>query len=260
MKRRDFIKSGATIAAIGTVASKLGAADDTKAPIREFYELRKYQTRMGPKQKIVDDYFRNAAVPAFNRAGIATVGVFTVMVGPDSPTFYTLLPCASLDTLIAAREKILADEEFLKAGAEFIDAAATDPAFVRIESSFLRAFAGMPKLEVPANKTRMFELRTYESPTTKTGRKKVEMFNSGEIDIFRRTGLTPVFFGETVIGGKMPNLTYMVSFADLAERSKNWAAFGADPDWKRISALPEYANIVSNITNLFLQPTGYSQI
>jgi hypothetical protein len=182
------------------------------------------------------------------------------MVGPDSPTFYTLLPCASLDTLIAAREKILADEEFLKAGAEFIDAAATDPAFVRIESSFLRAFAGMPKLEVPANKTRMFELRTYESPTTKTGRKKVEMFNSGEIDIFRRTGLTPVFFGETVIGGKMPNLTYMVSFADLAERSKNWAAFGADPDWKRISALPEYANIVSNITNLFLQPTGYSQI
>jgi hypothetical protein len=260
MKRRDFLKSSATLAAIGAMTASVRAEDDAKAPPREFYELRQYRLRMGPKQKIFDDYFRNAALPALNRAGISPVGVFNVMVGPDSPTTFVLLPCASLETLLAAKEKIMADDDYQKAGGEFLDAAATDPAFVRIESSFLRAFAGMPKLEVPTAKTRVFELRTYESPTEKTGRKKVEMFNNGEIPIFRRAGLAPVFFGETIIGARMPNLTYMVTFADAAERAKNWAAFGSDPDWKHLSGLPEYANIVSNITNELLQPAGYSQI
>jgi hypothetical protein len=86
------------------------------------------------------------------------------------------------------------------------------------------------------------------------------MFNSGEIDIFQRVGPAPVFFGEMLVGGKMPNLTYMVAFADWGERAQKWAAFGGDPEWKRMSGLPEYSNIVSNITNILLQPTGYSQI
>src|SRR5277367_2433095 len=148
MKRRDFIKSGAAIAAVGAVASNLKAQDSSSAPAREFYELRQYHLRMGPKQKIFEDYFREAAVPALNRAGISPVGVFNVLGGPDSPTAYVLLPCASFEALVAA---------------------ATDPNFVRVESSFLRAFAGMPKLEAPEAKPRVFELRTYESPTEKTG-------------------------------------------------------------------------------------------
>ena len=125
---------------------------------------------------------------------------------------------------------------------------------------------GLPKLEVPAQvaekKPRLFELRTYEAHSRKANKKKVEMFNVGEIAIFRRTGLQPVFFGETLVGTKLPNLTYMLVFDDMAARDKNWATFVGDPEWKKLSTTPGYTNaeILTNITNVFLKPAAYSQI
>ncbi len=121
----------------------------------------------------------------------------------------------------------------------------------------------MPRLEVPERKDRMFELRRYESSGEAAGKKKIEMFNElGEIAIFKRVGLTPVFFGETLIGEMRPNLTYMLTFDDMAEHDKNWKAFGSDPEWQRIRTIPEYADakIVSRITRTFLVPTSFSQI
>jgi hypothetical protein len=128
------------------------------------------------------------------------------------------------------------------------------------------AFEGVPKLEVPAatkdNTPRLFELRTYESHSKKANKKKIEMFNRGEIAIFRRAGLAPVFFGETLVGAKMPNLTYMLAYPDMAAHDKNWGAFISDPEWKKLSTTPGYTDpeIVSNISNVFLRPTAYSQI
>jgi hypothetical protein len=49
------------------------------------------------------------------------------------------------------------------------------------------------------------------------------MFNEGgEIAIFRRTGLAPVFFGEALVGSKIPNLTYMLGFDDMEALEKGW--------------------------------------
>ena len=87
------------------------------------------------------------------------------------------------------------------------------------------------------------------------------MFNEGgEIALFRKTGLTPVFFGETVVGRNLPNLTYMLAFDDMADRDKRWKVFVADPGWKTLSADPAYKDTVSNITDIILRPTAYSQI
>ncbi|HSV99469.1 MAG TPA: NIPSNAP family protein [Sedimentisphaerales bacterium] len=95
----------------------------------------------------------------------------------------------------------------------------------------------------------------------RAGRKKVEMFNEGvEIAIFRKTGLNPVMFGETIIGSNLPNLTYMLAFKDMAERDQRWQVFRDDPDWKKLSADPAYKDTVSNITDIILRPTEYSQI
>jgi hypothetical protein len=60
----------------------------------------------------------------------------------------------------------------------------------------------------------------------------------------------------------MPNLTYMLSFADQVELGAKWEAFGSDPEWKKLSSSPRYASdqIVTNITNLTLKPLGCSQI
>lgn len=54
----------------------------------------------------------------------------------------------------------------------------------------------------------------------------------------------------------------MLSFPDLAELNAKWKAFSSDPDWKKLTSSPKfnYEAIVSNITNLILNPASYSQI
>ncbi len=216
--------------------------------------------------KRFDDFYREAALPAMNRAGLGPVGVFSVMTGPDSPTMYVLLPHASAESFATANERVRADAEYQTAGAEFLNAPATDPSYVRVESSLLVAFQGVPKIEIPpataAKKPRLFELRTYESHSKKANSKKIEMFNKSEIAIFRRLGLAPVFFGEALVGSRLPSLSYMLVFDNMAEHDKAWGAFGADPEWKKLSTTPGYTDgeIVSNITNVFLRPAAFSQI
>ena len=128
----------------------------------------------------------------------------------------------------------------------------------------MRAFAGMPRVESP-KKTfgdkRIFELRIYESHSRIKAQKKIDMFNNaGEIQIFRDTGLTPVFFGETLFGRLMPNLTYMLVFNDMADRDKRWEAFRSSERWAAIKDLEEYKDTVSNITDIILRPAKCSQI
>ena len=257
--RREWLAAAGGVG----VASMCGmrAAEGASAH-RDVYELRKYTIVDEAQKQALGRFLQEAAIPALNRIGIAPVGVFH----PEkeiSPV-YVLLRHPSVESLLTSTAAILADPEFLTKGADFLDAPADKPAFQRVESSLLLAFKGMPTLETPMKSPgRIFQLRIYESPSVKTGQKKIEMFNdAGEIDIFRRVGLHPVFFGETLIGAKMPNLTYMLVFESGDELKANWSKFGGDPDWKRLSKMPEYADksILSGITNLILKPAEYSQI
>jgi hypothetical protein len=265
MKRREFLTSSVAAAGLGAVLA--GTNSHAQEPVaREFYELKRYHLRVGPMTELFDRFCSEAAIPALNRAGVERVGVFSLTVGPASPTMYVLLAHKSPESVMTTADRLAADADYLKAGAEFLNAPAANPAYLRVESSLMSAFAGMPKLEVPAlgdgNKTRIFELRTYESHSKKANKKKIEMFDRGEIAIFRRNGLQPVFFGETLIGAHLPNLTYMLAFENQAAHDKNWAAFVADPEWKKLSHTPGYTNpeIVCNISNVFLRPATYSQI
>jgi hypothetical protein len=268
MKRREFIKKSAAAAGASTMATVLGAsaAEKTTPVSQEFYELRLYHLRRGPKQKLFDDFYRDAAIPAMNRANIGPVGVFSVMFGPDSPTMYVLIPHKSMESFAESNDRVRADPSYQKAGADFINAPATDPAYVRVESWLLRSIEGVSKIEVPSsakgNQARIFELRTYESHSKKANKKKIEMFNVGELAIFRNAGLAPVFFGEAIVGAKMPNLTYMLTFENMAAREKNWGIFASDPEWKKLSTTAGFtdAEIVSNISNIFLRPMAYSQV
>jgi hypothetical protein len=176
-----------------------------------------------------------------------------------------LIPFQSFESFATTQTKMQADPEFQKAAESFYNMPQSDPPYMRVESSLMLAFEQMPKVEVTSlsteKKPRIFEMRFYESHHGKMAKKKVEMFNSGgEIGIFRKTGLQPVFFGETLVGPRMPNLTYMVVFPDWATREKAWDTFRNDPDWKKLSTDPKYADTVSNITDLILRPTAYSQV
>src|SRR4029077_5210134 len=171
-----------------------------------------------------------------------------------------------LETLVTAENRLAQDAEYQKAGASFLNAPATDPAFVRMESQLMQAFEKIPGLTLPkataGNGARVFELRTYESSTDQDHKRKVEMMQSGEEAIFAKAGFSQVFYGDTLIGPRLPNLTYMLSYESVAVRDKLWSAFANAPEWKAMQALPRYAfeNIVSNITNIILTPTAYSQI
>ncbi|GAB4021467.1 NIPSNAP family containing protein [Spirosoma sp. KCTC 42546] len=264
MKRRKFVKASLlTSAVISPVSAAIAASDAQQNASPEFYELRIYSLKNARQRKAVETYFQNALIPALNRLGSKNIGVFTEYLPQGFTKLVAVIPFNALDDYFSMPDKLANDTAYQQAGTDYLTAEATAPAYERIESSLLKAFALMPRLEVPEKKSRIFELRRYESHNETAGKKKIEMFNQGgEIAIFKRVGLTPVFFGETLIGPMRPNLTYMLTFDNMEEHDQNWKTFGSDPEWKKISSVPEFtdARIVSNITRMFLIPAAFSQV
>ncbi|MFL5524070.1 MAG: NIPSNAP family protein [Gemmatimonadaceae bacterium] len=260
MDRREFVAAAAAAAA----SPKRQLHGLAQSAARQYIELRRYHLLPGKKQSAFIDTMGSAVIPALNRAGIAKVGAFTVVYGENAPTLVVVLPHPTLDSVVSLREKVANDADFARAGAAITSAPLSDPAFVRVDSTLLHAFEAMPTLEAPGgtgpNKARVYELRTYESHSGRAAANKIRMFNAGEVPIFRRAGLTPVFFGETIIGANMPSLTYMLAFPDMTARDAAWGRFGRDPEWKTLSSDPQYQDNVSAITDIILQPTAYSQI
>jgi hypothetical protein len=259
MQRRNFLQN--TLAA--TTLSTLGATAQTgpkKGQARQYYELRVYSVATPEKQALLDAYLQNTALPAFGKMGIKNVGAFKVLNDAANHSVYLLIPYTSMEQFVTATTKTSGQLAY-GASAEYAGVPMKDPVYDRIESSLLLAFEGMPQLKVPAKKDRIFELRIYESHNEKAGKQKVKMFNvGGEIEIFNQTGLTPVFFGEALVGTRLPNLTYMLTFDNMEARERNWKGFGSHPDWVKLKDQPEYADTVSKITNIFLTPTAYSGV
>jgi NIPSNAP len=268
MQRRRFLASSVSASALAVQASttRLGAAQSESKNSREYYQLRHYALRSGPQRRLLDTYLRDALIPGLNRMDVRPVGVFSTTIGPENPSVYVLVPSMSVENLVLMDQRLDQDAAYAKAAAEFLNASAKEPPFERMSSSLLRAFEGKPKLTVPpvtAEKgDRVFELRTYESPSDQDHKRKVEMFHSGEFDLFEKSGFWQVFYGDKLIGDRMPCLTYMIGFPTLADRDKKWSAFFSAPEWKKLSgsARFNFEPIVSNTTNLILTPTGYSQI
>jgi len=80
------------------------------------------------------------------------------------------------------------------------------------------AFAGMPRLEVPAltraKKARVFELRIHESFSELKALKKVAMLNACEIDVMKEVQLSPVYYGQALVGRDLPPLSYLLCSPD----------------------------------------------
>ncbi len=259
MKRRTFLQASTTGAALAGSGALAKAAEGLTASA-EYYEIRTYRLKSQNQQAFLSDYLRDAALPAWQRIGIGPVGVFTELGDAPGPSIHVLITYASPEQFASARLALENDGQYQTQGKKYLNAVAEDPAFVRIESSLMVAFAGMPKMKQPARKPRVLELRTYESYSEAKARRKIEMFNDGEIPIFASVGLEPVFFGETLIGPRVPNLKYMLETPDLKSSKASWEKFLIHQDWVRMRDLPKYADTVSKISTRYLAPTEYSQI
>jgi len=248
----------------GIIGLPAAAQISTRAHLaRAWYELRWFSLRNGTHAPRMMQLLRDHWAPAAKRAGIQSVGFFQPMIGDQNPSVLMLSIFQSPDEAAGAWEKMFHDDDF---SAAYLAAQSAEPAFERMDVNLLRAFEGMPVAQTPeplaGDARHIFELRTYESNSMASLATKLDMFNGGEIQIFQRLGMAPVFFGEGVFGRNLPSLTYMLSFRSLAERERLWAAFVADAEFTRLRSKPGYsdAEIVSTISNSILQPMAFSQI
>lgn len=260
MQRRHFLTQA--VAAGGALAAAgAGNAAEAATGARGVFELRAYHLRPGRRERL-DAYLQQALLPSLARAGVGPIGVFDEQSDSGAPVVWVLIPHRDAAGPVTLPAHLTDDVEYRAAASELLSGPVEQAVCDHMATSVLRGIESMPGLEAPERKPRLFNLRIYESFNAATLRKKIEMFNVGELAIFRRVGLTPVLFTETVIGSPLPSLTYLLVFDDDAARNAAWQRFRGDPEWLTLKAIPEYADrvIVSRITNKLLTPTAYSQL
>jgi hypothetical protein len=260
MKRRGFLAGAAGASLLSTSPAQAQGAK------RAIIELRYYHLRntMDNQRKRLAEYLEKAAIPALRKAGVASVGLFGANLGHHSPALLLMTSFNGFSGMEDVRARITSDKEYGKLVGEFYNSPVLP--YQRMSVDLFQGFSGFPQIEVPQGAPdrpgRLFELRCYESNTPLSLRRKVKMFEDGEIALFRKNGLLPVFFGESVAGANMPNLTYMIAFDNLAAREANWRAFATSPEWKKMSSTPGLADgeVVSNITSTLWSPMPGSMI
>jgi hypothetical protein len=260
MNRRQVITGAAAMSALLTTPAHAAEGQ------RSFLELTTWRLHNSDEAQLkrVSDYLETGRFPALTRDPARPIAALSNLIGPDGPAILAITQYASLAAMQQALTTLEADPAHQKA----LEALSSGPGlpFVTIENSLLQSLAVIPAPVLPTDTAtrppRIFELRTYQSQSFTARQKKAAMFNNGEIGIFQRLGMLPVFIGESVIGPHQPNITYMLSFDSLAEREKHWQAFSSDPEWKKLSAPPELkdAQIVANISNTILRPLPFSPL
>jgi hypothetical protein len=277
MRRREFLRTAGCIglsSVTAVTAQSRSAQKDARKNQRrqqrerdagsEFYELREYRLSSAAQQGRLEGFLEKSFIPALQRLSISPVGVFHGLEAPadGKSSVYVLIKHAARRTVLTLGESLSTDNQY-KVDAEKFDSAAAAP-YEGLSISVSKALDGIPRMELPARAAgRIFQLRIYRSPSETAAERKRRMFTGlGELALFRKVGLTPVFFGETLIGDGLPNLTYMLSFKSMDASKKAWADFGALAEWQKLKATPGFTDkeIISKITNLYLAPAACSQI
>ncbi len=243
----------------------LGTTVKGQNSVREFYEIKTYKLKDKSQEERVHNYLSLDFLPTLHQFGIKKVGVFTPLEKDSTygKRVVVLIPYSSLEQFANLKNLLNAAADYNPKAKEYTDALYTNPPYDRIESVLLQAFSGMPQMEMPqlenVRADRIYELRSYEGPTEKVHKNKVQMFNQGdEVGLFKRLQFHAVFYAEVISGSRMPNLMYMTAFANQASHDAHWKAFVDDTQWKKLSAMPEYQHNVSKINIYLLRPTDYS--
>lgn len=228
--RRGFM---GTLGGVGML--NLGEAALAAAEERRIFVLEHYYLKNGSQLDRVRDYISKGALPALNRVHKGPKLFMEALVAPHMPQVCVIMGFQSIGELWSVRSKMAADADLGKA-LEAWENHSEQP-YEHFSTSLLEAADYCPELAASVDRAkapRIFELRTYHSPTWRQLRALHERFAGPEIKIFLRCGVHPILYSSTVAGPQMPNLTYVIPFADLAARERAWNAFGADPEWVKV--------------------------
>lgn len=260
MKRRNFLKAASAL----SVVSATGMASTLKhaksfAGAKEMYEWRIYT--LTDDGKSLDAFFEKTLIPAYNRKNIKA-GAFKPYKQKDgeSDQRHLLLIYPDIETYLTVKKTIWDDREFRQKAQAFFDESAPKPVYSNFVSYLSEAFDIIPVHRKPDASRGLFEIRIYRSPNEEANQRKVAMFNKGEVDVFDKTGIHSVMYGEILSGPRMPALMYLTWYKNEQTRTEAWDKFRVHPDWLHLRALPEYANTATDNQSTLLSPMPYSQI
>jgi hypothetical protein len=263
INRRSFLKGASGAAMASTAMAGLEtAAGGAETPPQYLIDCVTFRLQSGSQMGNALGFLENRAVPLWEKHGVGPVGVFTVEVGAHIPAILFTRVYTSLADRQLVWSRLSADPAWHAAVAELEK---DGPAFFREDSMLLLSTSFSPLIKPtaagdPAH--RIYELRIYESPTWRQLENLHDRFAGGEIDIFHKSGIHPVFYADTFIGPNQPNMVYLIPFEGPAQREKAWQAFRDNPEWVKIrdESIRKGGEIVRNITNMILVPTAFSML
>lgn len=232
---------------------------------REFYLIQIYHCNSLQQINGVDAYLKNTYLPYLHKMGISKVGVFAP-IDNDTLTdkrIYVWLPMQNLNVLDKLDQAIEQLDPMTKN--EVVDLENVDGSlpYTRVERIITKSFIDQPKYvkesKLTKSANRIYEYRSYESPTENMHLRKVHMFNQGgEVVLFKRLNFNAIFYSKAIAGARMPNLIYMTSFNNMEDRNEHWKAFSASPEWQSISNMPKYKNSVNRNETVLMYARDYA--
>ncbi|MFN3326846.1 MAG: NIPSNAP family protein [Bryobacteraceae bacterium] len=215
-------------------ATNLPAAGDSKART-QFYTLQNFYLKQGTQLGRLHEYLSQSLLPAMNQVHDGPRIVLDALVATHMPQVMVVTGYRCIEEYEEVEKKLRQNTDLAKGFAKWESGA--EAPYEHYAVTLLAATEYSPEIvalaEAPKS-PRIFELRVYHSPTQRQLALLHERFAGPEIKIFHRVGVHPLFYTQTVFGPNMPNLTYLIPFADLAAREKAWNTFGADPEWIKV--------------------------
>ena len=273
MERRDFLMTACATGAMAAAATGTAMAQPNAGgrSNRAFLEFREYHCKTAEKKQQWIKILDNAMIPALNRLEITPVGIFETgaELNPDDRNYdkandlkVFLLCQYNMRQLLTATSNLLDDKTFMADAGDIFSAPMNEPVYETCESALMYGFPNCPRIEVPTlDADRVIQIRFYKSYNIERNARKIEMFDpDGELALFRKCGMDPVFFGETLAGRMMPNLTYMLSFKNTDAQKEAWGQFVASPEWDALKSNPKYKDTANKIVNIILKPSPKSQV
>lgn len=119
--------------------------------------------------------------------------------------------------------------------------------------------SAQPASSTRAAATRVFELRTYVAPPGKLPALQ-RRFREHTLALFARHGMTNVGYWIPQDSARRENtIVYLLAHPSREAARASWAAFGRDPEWRRVQAASEADGpIVERVESVFLDPTDFS--
>jgi len=245
-----------------SVAGVAGVSGEAATARTRYYTMEALLLENGDQTPRLHDFLSQGFFPAARKFHTGPMMCLEAIVAPHMPQVLVVMGYASAEDALALYPRLHQQEGYAAALEKW--ESGPNPPYQQTISTLLEATEYSPEIapHVAGKQPRIFELRTYHSPTWRQLSALHQRFAGPEIAIFHRNGIFPVLYTSTVYGSNLPNLTYLIPFDDLAAREKAWAGFGADPEWTktRKESVAKNGEITPVIQISLFKATAYSPV